>query len=76
LLSDMLGPKGRNVDEDEFSDDDGFDEFPIAGVDVKSYLVQFLKDCSARDVNNFSKLTDYLTTEEMLVLKRALSGAP
>jgi len=76
MLSEMLGPKGKNFENDDLfdHDDEDFKEFPVSHIDMKAHLLQFFKECNARNVNNFANLTQYLSAEETIVLKRALDS--
>ncbi|KAI0082121.1 ARM repeat-containing protein [Panus rudis PR-1116 ss-1] len=78
FLSDVLGPRGANFDEDEALDDiddDDLKEDPVSKIDMKEHLVNFLKECASRNVNNFSGAVNHLSVDESLVVKKAITGA-
>jgi len=40
----------------------------------KSHLFSFLRECAARNLNNFAAAVDELSPEEMLVVRQIVSG--
>lgn len=55
-------------------DDEDLRQDPISKIDMRAHLLQFLKECAARNVNNFSQLVEELGAEEMLVVRRAVEA--
>lgn len=77
FLSEMIGPKGMAFDNDdvlEDSDDEDLKSDPISQMDIQAHLINFLRDCAARNTNNFSAIVDRMTAEEMLVVRRVISN--
>jgi len=73
FLSEMLGPRGANFDNDDIfdeSDDEDLKNDPISQIDMKEHIVTFFKDCAARNVNNFAANVDQLSAEETLVVRK------
>ncbi|KAH0837873.1 armadillo-type protein [Lanmaoa asiatica] len=73
FLSEMLGPRGVNFDNDDIfdeSDDEDLKNDPISQIDMKEHIVTFFKDCAARNVNNFAANVDQLSVEEILVVRQ------
>ncbi|KAF8554336.1 ARM repeat-containing protein [Imleria badia] len=73
FLSEMLGPRGANFDNDDIfdeSDDEDLKNDPISQIDMKEHIVTFFKDCAAGNVNNFAANVDQLTAEEILVMRQ------
>ncbi|KAI0789448.1 ARM repeat-containing protein [Abortiporus biennis] len=77
FLSDMLGPRGAPFDNDEaldtFDDDEDLRADPVSQIDMKAHLINFFKECSARNTAHFNGLVEQLTADEMVVMKTALS---
>jgi hypothetical protein len=79
-----------NDDVLEDSDDEDLKSDPISQMDMQvrlmmphstmtkhfqqSHLMNFLRECAARNTNNFSVVVGQLTAEEMLVVHRIVSG--
>jgi hypothetical protein len=40
----------------------------------KAHLLSFLRECAARNLNNFTAAVDELSPEEMLVVRQIVSG--
>ncbi|CDO77258.1 hypothetical protein BN946_scf184753.g8 [Trametes cinnabarina] len=77
FLSDMLGPRGMAFDNDdalEEDDDEDLKNDPVSTMDMQAHLVSFLKECAARNTNNFSAIVDQLNPDEILVVRKAVSG--
>ncbi|KAF9235123.1 ARM repeat-containing protein [Melanogaster broomeanus] len=75
FLSEMLGPRGANFDNDDMldeSDDEDLKNDPISHIDVKEHLVTFFKECAARNVNNFAANVDQLSVEEIGVVRQVI----
>ncbi|KAF8131585.1 armadillo-type protein [Boletus edulis] len=71
FLSEMLGPRGANLDNDDIfdeNDDEDLKKDPISQIDMKEHIITFFKDCAARNANNFAANVDQLTAEEILVV--------
>ncbi|KAG8722408.1 hypothetical protein FRC09_006303 [Ceratobasidium sp. 395] len=60
---------GRGLDDEDLRQD------PISKIDMRAHLLQFLKECAAHNINNFSQTVEELGTEEMLVVHKAVSEA-
>ncbi|KAI8980578.1 ARM repeat-containing protein [Trametes punicea] len=76
FLSDMLGPRGMAFDNDdalEESDDEDLRNDPVSTMDMQAHLVSFLRECAARNTNNFSAVVDQLNPEEIIVVRKAVS---
>lgn len=41
----------------------------------KAHLLSFLRECAARNLNNFTAAVDELSPEEMLVVRQIVSGS-
>ncbi|KAG2136547.1 armadillo-type protein, partial [Suillus bovinus] len=57
FLSEMLGPRGVNFDNDDIleeTDDEDLRNDGISQIDMQAHLVTFFKECAAHNVNNFS----------------------
>jgi hypothetical protein len=73
FLSEMLGPRGANFDNDDIfdeSDDEDLKNDPISQIDMKEHIIAFFKDCAARNANKFAANVDQLSAEEMLVVRQ------
>ncbi|KAG6380709.1 armadillo-type protein [Boletus reticuloceps] len=73
FLSEMLGPRGANLDNDDIfdeNDDEDLKKDPISQIDMKEHIITFFKDCAARNANNFAANVDQLTAEEILVARQ------
>lgn len=42
--------------------------------EIKGHLFGFLRECAAHNTNNFSATVDQLAPEEILVIRRIVSG--
>ena len=42
--------------------------------DMKGHLMDFFKECAARNTNNFAANVDQLSTEETLVVRQVVAG--
>ncbi|KAG8689246.1 hypothetical protein FRC11_003586, partial [Ceratobasidium sp. 423] len=56
-------------------DDEDLRQDPISKIDMRAHLLQFLKDCAAHNVNNFSQVVEELGAEDMLVVRKAITEA-
>ncbi|QRV94844.1 importin-9 [Ceratobasidium sp. AG-Ba] len=56
-------------------DDEDLRQDPISKLDMRAHLLQFLKECAAHNVNNFSQTVEELGAEEMLVVHKAVTEA-
>ncbi|KAG9100077.1 hypothetical protein FS749_016346 [Ceratobasidium sp. UAMH 11750] len=56
-------------------DDEDLRQDPISRIDMRAHLLQFLKECAAHNVNNFSQTVEELGAEEMLIVHKAVSEA-
>ncbi|KAI0325407.1 ARM repeat-containing protein [Cubamyces sp. BRFM 1775] len=77
FLSDMLGPRGMAFDNDdalEENDDEDLKNDPVSTMDMQAHLLSFLKECAARNTNNFSAVVDQLNPEEIIVVRKAVSN--
>ncbi|KAH7338870.1 ARM repeat-containing protein [Rhizoctonia solani] len=54
-------------------DDEDLRQDPISKIDMRAHLLQFLKDCAANNVNNFSQVVEQLGAEDMLVVRKAVT---
>ncbi|CAE6414438.1 unnamed protein product [Rhizoctonia solani] len=54
-------------------DDEDLRQDPISKIDMRAHLLQFLKDCAANNVNNFSHVVEELGAEDMLVVRKAVT---
>ncbi|KIK67465.1 hypothetical protein GYMLUDRAFT_69648 [Collybiopsis luxurians FD-317 M1] len=73
FLSELIGPKGMAFDNDDIlddSDDEDLKGDPISQIDMQEHLVSFLKECAARNTNQFASVVDQLSAEETLVVRR------
>ncbi|KAF9225273.1 ARM repeat-containing protein [Gyrodon lividus] len=73
FLSEMLGPRGANFDNDDMldeSDDEDLKNDPISQIDMKEHLVTFFKECAARNLNNFAAKADQLSVEETMIIRQ------
>ncbi|KAK2464757.1 hypothetical protein APHAL10511_003175 [Amanita phalloides] len=77
-LSDVIGPRGGiTLDNDDVlfaSDDEDLQKDPIYLMDMQAHLASFIKECAARNTNNFASIVDQLSTEEMLVIRGVVQG--
>ncbi|KAH7105023.1 ARM repeat-containing protein [Auriculariales sp. MPI-PUGE-AT-0066] len=77
-LSDLLGPGAKGFEDDDVVDDQDDEDFaddPISQIDMKAHLITFLKECAARNTNNFNAIVDgQLKLEETLVIHHALQS--
>ncbi|KAL1950948.1 hypothetical protein VTO73DRAFT_97 [Trametes versicolor] len=77
FLSDMLGPRGMAFDNDdalEENDDEDLKNDPVSTMDMQAHLLGFLKECAARNTGNFSAVVEQLNPEEIVVVRKAVSG--
>ncbi|KAH0591342.1 hypothetical protein H2248_001421 [Termitomyces sp. 'cryptogamus'] len=77
FLSDLIGPRGIAFDNDDLiqeSNDDSFKDDPVSNIDMQAHLVSFLKECAARNTNDFLALVGQLKVEETLVLRRVIGA--
>ncbi|KAI5998077.1 armadillo-type protein [Pisolithus albus] len=75
FLSDMLGPRGANFDNDDIlyeSDDEDLKNDPVSRINMKEHLIGFFKECAAANTNNFAANVDRLSTEEILVIHQVV----
>lgn len=56
-------------------DDEDLRQDPISKMDMRAHLLQFLKECAAHNVNQFSQVVEELSAEEMLVVRKAVTEA-
>lgn len=56
-------------------DDEDLRQDPISRIDMRAHLLQFLKECAAHNVNNFSQTAEELGAEEMLIVHKAVTEA-
>lgn len=49
--------------------------FQILNLVLQAHLLQFLKECAAHNVNQFSQVVEELSAEEMLVVRKAVTEA-
>lgn len=70
----MLGPKGKRFDEDdaEAHEFEEYPEFPVSNINMKDYIISFLRESSNNNVNDFRSLSDHLGAEETVILRQAL----
>ncbi|KAF8844142.1 ARM repeat-containing protein [Paxillus ammoniavirescens] len=71
FLSEMLGPRGSNFDNDDMldeSDDEDLKNDPIS----QERLITFFKECAARNINNFAANVEQLSVEETMVVRQVL----
>ncbi|KAH7924492.1 ARM repeat-containing protein [Leucogyrophana mollusca] len=76
FLSEMLGPRGANFDNDDIleeSDDEDLKNDPISQMDIQAHLVSFLRECATRNVNNFNTNVEQLSAEEMNVVRQIVA---
>ncbi|KAG9127318.1 hypothetical protein FRC07_014851 [Ceratobasidium sp. 392] len=59
---------GKGLDDEDLRQD------PISKIDMRAHLLQFLKECAAHDINNFSQTVEQLGAEEMLVVNKACAN--
>ncbi|KAF8634940.1 hypothetical protein AX15_000671 [Amanita polypyramis BW_CC] len=72
FLSDMIGPKGVTLDNDDvldIFDDEDLQKDPVYQMDMQAHLASFIKECAVRNTNNFASIVDQLSTEEVLVIQ-------
>ncbi|OJT08019.1 Importin-9 [Trametes pubescens] len=77
FLSDVLGPRGMAFDNDEAleeNDDEDLKNDPVSTMDMQAHLLGFLKECAARNTGNFSAVVEQLNPEEIVVVRKAVSG--
>ncbi|KAF8963883.1 armadillo-type protein [Flammula alnicola] len=77
FLSDLIGPKGMAFDNDEVLDDNDDEDLqndPVSQMDMQANLFAFLRECAARNTNNFTAVVEQLSPEEMLVVRRIVAG--
>ncbi|KAF8577246.1 ARM repeat-containing protein [Ramaria rubella] len=79
-LSDVLGGKPGQFDEDEDGLDGGLDDEDlkqdaVSTMDMKAHLLSFLQDCVQRNTRGFHAVIDRLNAEEMLVVQRAVGSS-
>ncbi|KAF8346879.1 armadillo-type protein [Amanita rubescens] len=78
-LSDMIGPKGPitldngDLASDMFDDED-LRRDPVYNMDIQAHLANFIKECAARNTNNFASIVEQLNAEEMLVIRGVVQG--
>ncbi|KIJ66488.1 hypothetical protein HYDPIDRAFT_174567 [Hydnomerulius pinastri MD-312] len=73
FLSEMLGPRGANFDNDDIldeSDDEDLKNDPISQIDMKEHLVTFFRECATGNVNNFAANIDQLSAEEIVIVRQ------
>ncbi|TDL19426.1 ARM repeat-containing protein [Rickenella mellea] len=76
FLSDMIGPRGVNFDNDDAlldDDDEDLKRDPVSVMDMTAHLLTFVRECAKRNTNNFASLVDQLSADEMLVMKRIVT---
>ncbi|KAF8498357.1 ARM repeat-containing protein [Gautieria morchelliformis] len=78
-LSEILGSKAGQFDEDEDGLDGGLDDEdlkqdPVSTMDMKAHLISFLQECARQNVNGFHAIVDRLNAEEMMVVRRVVEG--
>ncbi|CAE7208239.1 unnamed protein product [Rhizoctonia solani] len=54
-------------------DDEDLRQDPISKLDMRAYLLQFLKDCAEQNINNFSHVIEELGAEDMLIVQKAIT---
>ncbi|KAI6154075.1 ARM repeat-containing protein [Pisolithus tinctorius] len=75
FLSEMLGPRGANFDNDDIlyeSDDEDLKNDPVSQINMKEHLIGFFKECAAMNTNNFAANVDQLSAEEILVIQQVV----
>ncbi|EGO18981.1 hypothetical protein SERLADRAFT_418638 [Serpula lacrymans var. lacrymans S7.9] len=75
FLSEMLGPRGANFDNDDIleqNDDEDLKNDPVSQMDMQGHLVSFFHECAARNTNSFSSNVEHLTAEEMAVVRQVV----
>ncbi|KAH7915756.1 armadillo-type protein [Hygrophoropsis aurantiaca] len=76
FLSEMLGPRGANFDNDDIledNDDEDLKNDPVSQMDMQAHLVSFLRQCAAQNINNFNTNMEQLTAEEMNVVRQVVA---
>ncbi|KAI6120877.1 armadillo-type protein [Pisolithus croceorrhizus] len=75
FLSEMLGPRGANFDNDDIlyeSDDEDLKNDPVSRINMKEHLIGFFRECATVNTNNFAANVDRLSMEEMLVIRQVV----
>ncbi|KAI6163683.1 armadillo-type protein [Pisolithus thermaeus] len=75
FLSEMLGPRGANFDNDDIlyeSDDEDLKNDSVSRINMKEHLIGFFKECATVNTNNFAANVDQLSTEEILVIRQVV----
>ncbi|KIN92743.1 hypothetical protein M404DRAFT_737758 [Pisolithus tinctorius Marx 270] len=75
FLSEMLGPRGANFDNDDIlyeSDDEDLKNDPVSQINMKEHLIGFFKECATMNTNNFAANVDQLSAEEILVIQQVV----
>ncbi|KAG8887813.1 hypothetical protein FRB98_008995 [Tulasnella sp. 332] len=47
---------------------------PVSHLDTRTHLISFFRQCAQSNVNDFSRVADEMNMEEMMILKKAISG--
>ncbi len=42
--------------------------------DIQAHLANFIRECAARNTNNFASVVEQLNAEEMLVIRGVVQG--
>ncbi|KAI8336598.1 armadillo-type protein [Chlamydoabsidia padenii] len=71
-LSDMLNNLGEDDDEENNPD---LKNDPIYQTDMKTYLVDFFRNCSSHNINHFMEICQQLNEDERYILETALNSA-
>ncbi|KAG8991743.1 hypothetical protein FRB93_002589 [Tulasnella sp. JGI-2019a] len=74
FLSQYLDETPMGDGDDAASIDSDMKDDPISRVEIRPHLVNFFRQCAQSNVNDFSRVADELNVEEMIILKKAISG--
>ncbi|KAI8076801.1 armadillo-type protein [Halteromyces radiatus] len=72
LLSDMLDNLGDDDDEENNPD---LKNDPIYQADMKTYLIDFFRNCSAHNTNHFLEICQQLNEDERYILQTSVTPA-
>ncbi|KAG8968425.1 hypothetical protein FRC03_007367 [Tulasnella sp. 419] len=74
FLSQFIGDDNAEDKAPHQGDDEDLKDDPISQIDMRVHLLGFFRQAAQSNVNNFSALADQLTTEEIVILRRAIQG--
>ncbi|OCH92992.1 ARM repeat-containing protein [Obba rivulosa] len=57
----------------EAGDDEDLKQDPVSHIDLRGHILSFLRECAARNINNFSAVVGQLSPEEALVVRQVVS---